>query len=449
MKPPASFKKSLNRGWSPDIKKQRMVHYLRAAKSMVFITVLFLSLLLSAAPASAQSREVNYDEGKVPRYVLPDPLVFDNGRPVRTKGQWKRRRAEIMESFRSQMFGREPAAPAHLAYEITKTVPDIFDGLATMNEVKLYLDENRKHYCKMLMFVPNGVRGKVPAFLGLNFKGNQSTTLREEVSLPDSVQMHQWGPGFSSEQRGVAARRWPYEFILKHGYAVCTIHYNDCEPDSKDGYGFGIRSIYDRGSRNEESWGAVSAWAWSLSRALDYLEKDSRVDARKVAVIGHSRLGKTALWAGAADPRFALVISNDSGCSGAALSRRVYGESVYVINTAFPHWFCDNYARYNRNEAALPFDQHELIAMIAPRPVYVASASLDRWADPYGEYLSLVGATPVYRLLGYDGFTDTAFPEVEKPSVAGRMGHHVRNGKHDILLYDWQNFISFADRFLK
>ena len=153
MKPPASFEKSLNRGWSPDIKKQRMVHYLRAAKSMVFITVLFLSLLLSAAPASAQSREVNYDEGKVPRYVLPDPLVFDNGRPVRTKGQWKRRRAEIMESFRSQMFGREPAAPAHLAYEITKTVPDIFDGLATMNEVKLYLDENREHYCKMLMFL--------------------------------------------------------------------------------------------------------------------------------------------------------------------------------------------------------------------------------------------------------------------------------------------------------
>ena len=412
-------------------------------------TLLILSLLLPAASASAQMWGENYDESKVPQYVLPDPLVFDNGKPVRTKCQWKHRRAEIMESFRSQMFGREPAVPAHLAYEVTKTVPDVFEGLATMNEVKLYLDPEKQHYCKMLMFVPNGVRGKVPAFLGMNFKGNHATTGLQEVSLPDSVQMHQWGPGIKLQDRASNARRWPYKYILEHGYAVCTIHYHDCEPDSKDGYDFGIRKIYDKGSRNEESWGSISAWAWSLSRALDYLEKDSRVNARKVAVIGHSRLGKTALWAGAADPRFALVISNDSGCSGAALSRRVYGEHVYVVNTAFPQWFCDNYSKYNHNEAALPFDQHELIAMIAPRPVYVASASEDRWADPYGEYLSLVGATPVYRLLGYDGFTDTAFPEVEKPRVEGRMGHHIRDGKHDIVLYDWQNYISFADRFLK
>ena len=212
----------------------------------------------------------------------------------------------------------------------------------------------------------------------------------------------------------------------------------------------GVHAVIDADKpRTGESWGTISAWAWALSRALDYLETDGDIDSEKVAVMGHSRLGKTALWAGATDPRFALVISNDSGCSGAALSRRNVGESVEVINRSFPHWFCDNYKKYGADVQGLPFDQHELISLIAPRPVYVASASKDTWADPEGEFLSIVNASPVYALYGYKGLEGEVFPPVNTPLSADRMGYHLREGKHDVVLYDWEQFVSFADRFLK
>lgn len=410
---------------------------------------LLLTLFMAIAVSGADRKNTNYDESKVPQYTLPDPLVFENGREVRNARQWEKRRGEIMDLFREHMYGYEPAAPKNMDYEVLKVIPDMFDGLATMKEVRIDLDESGEHYCIMLMFVPNNRKGPAPAFLGMNFKGNHATSDIADISAPTQEQMEDWGPGIKLEERNSNGRRWPFRYILEQGYATCTIHCNDCEPDGKDNYDYGIRKVYDKGDRRDDSWGNISAWAWSLSRAMDYLENDPDVDSERVAVHGHSRLGKVALWAGAMDRRFALVISNDSGCSGAALSRRVYGERLYTINRSFPHWFCDNYKKYNENEAALPFDQHQLIAMIAPRPVYVASASEDRWADPYGEYLSLVHATPVYRLLGYDGFEDTRMPSLESPMVKGRMGHHIRHGKHDILLYDWQQFIAFADGFLK
>ena len=409
---------------------------------------MFLAGLLSLAtllPAFADG--ANYDESKVPAYTLPDPLVFDNGKPVRKARQWKKRRAELLETFRAEMFGREPAAP-RLRYELLKVVPDALGGLATMKEVKVLLEPSGEHYMVLLLFVPHAGKSPAPAFLGLNFCNNHGTTSLEEVSLPDSLQVLHYGPYYKRMERGEQTRRWPYEYILSQGYACYTVFMDDIEPDERDSYDFGIRTVYDQGKPRADSWGAVSAWAWGLSRALDYLAADPDVDAARVAVHGHSRLGKTALWAGAVDERFALVIANDSGCSGAALSRRAFGETLSRLNRVFPYWFCDNYKRYSDNEASLPFDQHELIALIAPRPVYVASASEDLWADPYGEYLSLVHATPVYRLLGYDGFSSLEMPEIEVPKVQGRMGHHIRNGKHDMQLYDWQQYVAFANRFL-
>ena len=194
--------------------------------------------------------------------------------------------------------------------------------------------------------------------------------------------------------------------------------------------------------------GALAAWGWGLSRALDYLESDSGVDAARVAVFGHSRMGKAAVWAGARDTRFAMVVSNASGCGGAALSRRRFGETVRRINTAYPYWFCDAFHKYGDNEDLLPFDQHELLALIAPRPLYVESGSEDRWSDPQGEFLGLAHASPVYELYGYEGFTTSERPGVEQPVVKGRTGTHIRAGRHEILLYDWLRYLDFADRFL-
>ena len=397
------------------------------------------------------SYPVNYDEAAVPKYVLPDPLVMENGRKVRSVKDWeKKRRPEIMDMLRREMYGYEPGRPEGLHFKVLEESADAFGGKATRRQVAVYFTEDESRPMVLLMYIPNGIEGPVPAFMGMNFRGNYATTTDPEVLMPTESQIEGYGDWYQPVGRGDWGRRWPYEYVLSKGYAVVTMFYGDADPDWNDGFHNGVHGLVDKGKkRGADSWGTISAWAWGLSRALDYLETDPDIDASRVAVLGHSRLGKTALWAGATDPRFAAVISNCSGCSGAAISRRKFGETVYIVNDAFPHWFCANYRKYSNNEDALPFDQHELVAMIAPRPVYVSSASNDNWADQNGEYLSLVGAAPVYNLYGIEGFTSTDKPEVEQPRRAGRMGNHMRDGDHDILLYDWEQFVEFADRFLK
>ena len=370
------------------------------------------ALALAAQPPAIE------DEAKVPPYVLPDPLVLADGRKVADARTWtEKRRPELLRLFETHVYGRTPAGGPKARFQVTKTDPSALGGRATRKDVAItFGDGAAARRLNLLVYLPRKPRRPAPVFLGLSFQPND-------------------------------ALKWPVETIVDRGYGVAVAFYGDVFPDRPDGGGESVLTLFP-GERGPESWNALGVWAWALRRALDYLETDPAVDAKRVAVLGHSRLGKAALWAGAQDPRFAMVVSNESGCGGAALSKRIYGETVAAITGRFPHWFCGNFARYAGHEAALPVDQHELLALIAPRPLYVASAVEDRWADPKGEFLAALGADPVYRLLGTEGLPAREMPAVDQP-VHGTIGYHVRSGGHDLADYDWRQYLAFADRHLR
>ena len=409
--------------------------------------------------ALAQPKDVNYDEAKIAPYTLPDPLVTEQGTKITDSKSWeKRRRPELLRQFETQMYGRCPARPNDMRYEVTSLDTNALDGLATRKEVSIYLAGKRDGpRLDLLLFVPNGTNGPVPAFLGLNFEGNQTVSPDPGIKITEHWMRNKSDGSVTNNvateaTRGAESNRWPVAKIVGRGYALVTAYYGDLEPDFTNGWKLGIRAALGRdGAETKfrpDQWGGIAAWAWGLSRAQDYLVKDKSIDASRVAVMGHSRLGKTSLWAGAADERFAIVISNDSGEGGAALARRNIGETTAILNKNFPHWFCGNFKQYSGHETDLPFDMHELIALMAPRPVYVASAEDDKWADPKGEFLAAKNAEPVYRLYGKAGLGVDEMPAVNK-SVGDFIGYHVRTGKHDVTDFDWDQYLNFADRHFK
>jgi len=389
---------------------------------------------------------------------LPDLLKSEAGIPIESSAQWEGiRRQEILELFREYVYGRIPESDATISYRVVFEDREAIQGSAVEKEVMMEVRNGEDTLdISMLIFLPGDRSGPVPLFLGLNFNGNHTIYPDPQISLTESWVMNNRELGItdnrtSPETRGSASSRWPVEEILSRGYGLATIYYGDIDPDFDDGFRNGIQGIMDPESpgRDSSSWGSIAAWAWGLSRAMDYFELDPEIDQYRVAVMGHSRLGKTSLWAGALDQRFALVISNDSGCGGADLSRRPFGERVSNINTSFPHWFTSKFHEYNYNEGALPVDQHMLLALVAPRPLYVASASEDNWADQYGEYLSLFYAADAYRLFNKDISLDHKMPEVDNPVTSGQLGYHMRTGEHNVKLYDWEQYLDFADAHLQ
>ena len=415
--------------------------------------LIIMTVLNGVCAAEAAEPAANYDESKIPPYALPDPLVLADGQRVTDAATWReKRRPEIVALFEKHVYGKAPGRPADMSFEPGPKA-DALDGKAVRREIVVRVSKDPKApQIHLLMYLPKPAGKPAPVFLSLNFHGNHVIHRDPGITLPEG-----WLPNqpdvkitsnqASEKQRGMESSRWPVQMLLARGYGLVTAYYGDIEPDVKDGLDRSVRALYLKPGQTRpaaDEWGAIAAWAWGLSRIMDYLLTDTDVDARHVALLGHSRLGKTALWAGARDERFGMVISNDSGCGGASLARRGIGETVRRINASFPHWFCDNYKQYGTRVADMPVDQHMLMALVAPRPLYVASAEEDRWADPHGEFLSAKGADPVYRLLGTDGLAAADMPPVQQP-VVSTISYHIRHGKHDVTDYDWQRYLDFAD----
>ena len=393
---------------------------------------------------------------------IPEDLpVFFDGSSDRKLEQWEENlRPQILNAFNDEVYGDIPDGfIPNISFSELEKESEVFNGLAERNQVivKIESQNGKSIELGLLIYLPENRQGAVPVFLGLNFYGNHTIHSDKKIMLPSSWSMNNKDFGITENKavessRGKRTNRWPVEYILSRGYALATVYYGDIDPDFDDSYMNGLHGLlYNEESKrdSQSDAGSIAAWAYGLSRIMDYFETDEDIDNKQVVLFGHSRLGKASLWAGASDQRFSLVISNNSGCGGAALSMRKHGETVKKINDSFPHWFCGNFKKYNENEASLPVDQHMLLALMAPRPLYVASAQDDDWADPFGEQLSAFLATEIYDLYKLKTFIKKEPATINVSVKKGFVGYHIRSGKHDVKAYDWQQFLDFADYHFK
>lgn len=357
--------------------------------------------------------------------LLPPLFKCSDGSEVTNTIDWEeKRRPEIVELFRKYVYGREPVQQlAHLHFQVHSRKP-MMNGRAHRKIVTIqFSGPGGDASFHTTIFIPTYVKKPVPVFLLLNYLDKK----------------------WADPERKNRTEFFPAERIVERGFAAAVLQLEEVDPDFHDGFQNGVHGIFDPSGRKREgdAWGTISAWAWGASRVMDYIVEDPDLDEEAVIIVGHSRGGKTALWAGALDERFAMVVSNNSGCTGAAISRGKKGETIRNINTAFPHWFCENYKRFNDREYELPVDQHMLLALIAPRLLYVAGASEDEWADPESELLSLTVAEAVYHLYGYKGTELKQLPPANTPFFGERTGFHLREGDHDLTLFDWDCFMDF------
>jgi hypothetical protein len=375
----------------------------------------FLTIITSAQ---------NYDEARVPRYVLPDPLRTTSNSVVRNRQDWENiRRPEILRLFEENIYGRMPKSFDSISYSTKNENASAMNGRARLKEILIEVFNNsRSVKINLVLFTPNQVKKPVPVFVLINNRGKE---------LMDPA-------------RATKSEFWPAEMVIDSGYAVAAFHVSDLAPDNKENFANGVLQIYPEQLTADDGMRAIGAWAWGASRVMDYFQKDQDIDTTRVVIVGHSRGGKASLWAAAQDRRFAICVTNCSGNSGAALARRQFGERITRINTSFPHWFNTNYKKFNDREDSLPVDQHMLIALVAPRPLYATNASKDLWADPTGTYLALKHAEKVYALYGTNSGLPGKPPQINTPVLQSQMAYHNREGEHNMTAYDWNNFIKFA-----
>ena len=400
----------------------------------------------NAPPTNVAGIPVNYDEALIGTYTLPDPLALANGKAVRDANAWSRkRRPEIVRLFEENQFGRSPGRPSDMSFDVFDKGTIALEGKALRREVTIYFSRNKSGpKMDLLIYLPANARKLVPVFLNLGFTANSTAVDDPGIKA---------GEIWSRDKKRVPAPKGgtfgPLDVLpfLAHGIGVATVYYGDIEPDFLGGVPYGVRGSYLKPGQNEpapDEWGAIAAWAWGLSRALDYLETDKAVDAKRVAIFGVSRLGKTVLWAGAHDPRFALVIASCSGEGGAALSRRNYGETIkhLVEPTRYPYQFCANYAKFADRVDQFPVDGHMLVSLIAPRPVLLQTGDTDRWSDPKGEFLAALAAGPVYKLLGKQGLDTDTMPQANQP-ILHTIGCTMHAGGHGSQPGDWEQYFAF------
>ncbi len=385
----------------------------------------------------------NYDEAKVGNYTLPDPLVLRSGQPVRDAGTWlNQRRPEILKLYQDEIFGHVPASAPKATFEVVATEPGALDGVAVRKHIAMRFGSGANApVVNVMLFLPAKATGPVPVLLHLLFGAPPGLTPPATVAA---------GPEGKSPgpPRGAFREAGPIPEILARGYAYAALRYTEIEGDRADANLSVVRKLalapgLEKPAATE--WGTVAAWAWGASRVLDYLETDGAVDAKRVGLVGHSRLGKTVLWASASDPRFAAVFSSCSGEMGAALARRDFGESVDDMAANFPWQFAGAFQKYAGHWSDLPVDAHMLIALSAPRPVFVTGGTQDQWADPRGEFLAQVAAGPVYRLLGKKDLGTDVLPPLDTPVISGELGFHYHTGGHTITASDWQAFFAFVE----
>jgi len=389
---------------------------------------------------------VNYTEAKVAPYTLPEVLQLADGRPVSDAATWlEKRRPEIVRLFEENQYGRSPGRPDDMSFDVFDKATPAFEGKATRRQVTIYFSKDKAGpQMDLLIYLPAGAGQPVPLLLNLGFGANNAMVNDPNVKVGTMWDRKQ-------NRRVPATRRGLWQLnvlpMLEKGFGFATFNYTDVDPDEPGAILHGVRKLYLKDDQTEpapDEWGSIAAWAWGLSRAVDYFETDKDVDARRIAIMGVSRLGKTVLWAGARDPRIALVIASCSGEGGAALSRRNYGETIkhLVAPTRYPYQFCANYGKWADKVNEFPVDAHMLVALIAPRPVLLQTGDTDKWSDPYGEFLAAVAAGPVYELLGKQGLDTDRMPAAGEP-VLHTIGFYMHKGGHGSSPSDWPVFLEF------